>query len=371
MLFCVFLAFYHFTPAATPSPRHATEPLLIDVGPKRFVSETTQNERFLSYNTHSGYHNQRIALENALTLAKLLDRTLLLPPARLGSAVPWIQYEKLRFRLEQSNKAGLDHCTHFSRTGILPRECIGYFDWTMVNWDLFVDVDHIQNTLHQPLIDRWNDTDAWLEDHLGLDLNQDVYTFPEKDLYAYRFYDSLGDDEALDKFKQRVELQDLKAIPHRLLQLGSLFGTSRLRTVEEDNWEVRSSFRQAMVFRNPTLDRITDHIRDRLGGDTAYYAVHMRVGDGVFRTEAKSNVVAVLRQLLEEKMGLHSTTVGDALRLFASDFLPSPHLNKRSSPSLFNNVTEGSPSLIKRARNSRPQRPGAYNVSSFKVAMNI
>src|SRR6185312_1206373 len=33
-------------------------------------------EKFLSYWTHSGYHNQRIALENALLLAKMLNRTL-------------------------------------------------------------------------------------------------------------------------------------------------------------------------------------------------------------------------------------------------------------------------------------------------------
>ncbi|KAF9650006.1 hypothetical protein BDM02DRAFT_1688632 [Thelephora ganbajun] len=41
-------------------------------------------EKFLSYLPHSGFHNQRIALENALVLARSLNQTLLVPPVRFG-----------------------------------------------------------------------------------------------------------------------------------------------------------------------------------------------------------------------------------------------------------------------------------------------
>ena len=42
------------------------------------------DEKLLSYLPHSGFHNQRIALENALVLARLLNRTLFVPPIRFG-----------------------------------------------------------------------------------------------------------------------------------------------------------------------------------------------------------------------------------------------------------------------------------------------
>src|SRR5690242_15261885 len=56
-------------------------------------------EKFLAYFSHSGYHNQRIALENALLLAKLLNRTLLLPPAVLGRPLPWASFDIMYRRL--------------------------------------------------------------------------------------------------------------------------------------------------------------------------------------------------------------------------------------------------------------------------------
>lgn len=339
----------------------------MDVGPKRLPAKSSHKDRYLAYNSHSGYHNQRIALENALTLAKLLDRTLLLPPVRLGTAVPWVAYDKMRLRLEQSNKVGLEHCSNFSLQGILPRECIGYFDWTTVNWDLFVDMQHVQTDLHQPLIDRWDESEAWLVNKLHINRAQDVHALKETDLYQYRFYDSLADTEPLGKFRQRVDISDLRNIDAKLLHVGSLFGTSRLRTVEEEAWEIRSGFRQATVFRNPTLDHLTDNIRDLLGGHAAYFAVHMRLGDGVFRTQAKQNVAAVFRQLLSQKIKLSTDAVNQAFDLFAPGFPTALGNEKPAGGDLQKRGLDVDyeaelPSLAKRASNSRPQRPGAYKV---------
>jgi len=90
--------------------------------------------RYLSYLPHSGFHNQRIALENALTLAKVLNRTLLIPPCLLGTAIPWIEFDKLVLRLRTiSSTSGLDHCYHNSEhqqmmaaaAAVSSRECLG------------------------------------------------------------------------------------------------------------------------------------------------------------------------------------------------------------------------------------------------------
>src|SRR3954467_8612567 len=39
-----------------------------------------ESEKFMTYLPHSGLHNQRIALENAVYLAWVLNRTLIVPP---------------------------------------------------------------------------------------------------------------------------------------------------------------------------------------------------------------------------------------------------------------------------------------------------
>jgi hypothetical protein len=256
------------------------------------------SERYLAYFTHSGYHSQRIALENALTLAKLLNRTLLLPPVRFGPAIPYIWFDKLDFRIDQANKVGLDRCKNFSGQGWMPRECMGHFDWTQVGWAMLIDLEHVEVNLGQPVIDRWNGTLEWLKDGLGLQ-ESDIHAFKDMNLYAYRYYDSPEDEEPLEKFQRRVELEELKQLDsHRLLHVGTLFGTSRLRTVDEYNWEVRSSFRHAMVFHNDLLDKLADTIANRLGGQSMYVAAHMRLGDGIFLIDAKKNVALVFKQLL-------------------------------------------------------------------------
>ncbi|KAI9606304.1 hypothetical protein KEM48_002016 [Puccinia striiformis f. sp. tritici PST-130] len=74
------------------------------------VEELDDRDQYLSYLPHSGFHNQRIALENALTLAKVLNRTLIIPPCILGTAVPWIEFDKLSHRLRTISSIGYEDC---------------------------------------------------------------------------------------------------------------------------------------------------------------------------------------------------------------------------------------------------------------------
>lgn len=58
-----------------PSPSSSAEPLDPD-------------EKFLGFLPHSGFHNQRMELQNALMLGKLLNRTVLIPPIWIGWPTP-------------------------------------------------------------------------------------------------------------------------------------------------------------------------------------------------------------------------------------------------------------------------------------------
>lgn len=374
---------------AKPPPKVATvsptvQVVDVDVWPASSSPATrpAADERFLAYSPHSGYHNQRISLENALTLAFILGRTLLLPPVWLGHAIPYLQFDKLQRRLQMATKEGLDRCKESGEGGSedpIPRECTGYFDWTLVHWDFLVDLAEARRLVNTR--DRWNHTEAWLDEELGLrpaqaekkvDWSGSPDTFYLKDLtmYQFRLYDSLEDEEPLAKFDTRIDIPRLAedSASYTLLHVGTLFGTSRLHVRDEANFNARSAFRNSMTFRNPLIDEITDEIRDRLGGATNYYGLHLRVGDGIFQKNAPTNMAGVWEALCRTKMKLDEAVCDEVGRVSAKRSISEsspPKKAPRSVPdddyvaqSAIN--SSSSPNLARRA-NSRPQREGAYH----------
>lgn len=264
-----------------------------------------------------GYHNQRISLENALTLAKLLGRTLLVPPLWLGHSIPFISFDKMYDRLLQARKTGLERCKEpSSMAGPMPQECLGgYWDYTVVSWDFLVDLESLSQS--QRLVDRWDMSYEWLEGALDIDRTKDIKYFKDAVLYEYRFYSSTNDSTPLDKFQHRLDVQDLivQYSDYKVMHFGSLFGTTRLRLPKEsDSYASRSLARRSMVFRNPFLDEVTDAIRDRLGGPTAYIGIHLRLGDGVFQSHAASNVKQIFTNLCRQRLGLADKYIQGLLR---------------------------------------------------------
>lgn len=75
--------------------------LALSVLPDRLANRREQDadsvdeERFLGYLPHSGFHNQRISLQNAMVLACYLNRTLLLPPILAGWPISGRPYDAL------------------------------------------------------------------------------------------------------------------------------------------------------------------------------------------------------------------------------------------------------------------------------------
>jgi hypothetical protein len=78
----------------------------------------------------SGYHNQRIALENVL-----------LPPVLLGPPVLWARFDE---RLFLTAKNGLEHCVDISREYPLPMECLNYYIYTTVSWEFLINMKSIR-----------------------------------------------------------------------------------------------------------------------------------------------------------------------------------------------------------------------------------
>ncbi|GAA5922041.1 uncharacterized protein JCM15063_003168 [Sporobolomyces koalae] len=70
-------------------------PIPISTRPKPQPNLTEDDVRYIGYLPHSGYHNQRVALQNALLLGKLLNRTVLIPPIWIGWPVATEPYDVL------------------------------------------------------------------------------------------------------------------------------------------------------------------------------------------------------------------------------------------------------------------------------------
>ncbi|KAI9430443.1 hypothetical protein H4582DRAFT_1824133 [Lactarius indigo] len=237
-------------------------------------------ERYLAYLPHSGFHNQRIALENALVLARILNRTLLVPPAHLGSNVfSYHKFDELYHLLVYSGKQGLLHCSKVPSNISLP-ECWGYYDYTHVSWDWLVDLSSI--AVEQPLFHHDElFTYPWLENP-----PPDAHTLRLRDQTAYDFrfvdYTPAPDAPPHPRYRTAYPIATLAASDAQLIQLGTLFGSARLHLSERDHRAARTAIRERMAFANPYLRRASLAAAHALGGPDAFLATHVRLANGPF-----------------------------------------------------------------------------------------
>ncbi|KIM45075.1 hypothetical protein M413DRAFT_48124, partial [Hebeloma cylindrosporum] len=259
------------------------------------------NEKYLSYLPHSGFHNQRIAFENALVLAYLLRRTLLVPPIRLGDKpIHYVEYDSLSRHHQLSSREGLSHCPRLPRYLSRPPECLEYFEFSYVPWTWLVDLSALAD--RQTLFHRFNMSQAWISDNFDV-LPSDIYTLRDDSPYQFRFLDTATDSSPLDhRYLEDIYIDELITVDQRLLQIGTLFGTSRLRLKNPDNIAYRAVVRRMMVFTNQDLTNIADSIAWTLEG--AFLGVHLRSGDGPFKSNIDNTIQSVLSKVLYDVLGL-------------------------------------------------------------------
>ncbi|KAI9258828.1 hypothetical protein BDA99DRAFT_440708 [Phascolomyces articulosus] len=255
-------------------------------------------EKFLTYLPHSGFHNQRIELENALLLASYLNRTLLLPPVFLGNpAMPWLRYDKMYERLLLQTKRGLDHCPQLGPDEPLPSECLNYFRWTQVPWSFFYDLKKgIQDNVR--IIFRQDLSTEWILDTLQVQ-SSDIYYMKDMSPYEFRVYDKPDSATPLAKFVNRIDLATLEAIDTRVLHFGSVFGTYRVLAQTPEHAELLRTFRSEMIFRNPILAETAARVVRQLGGVDQFVGLHIRVGDGLFKVRASIHVDDIYHKLVD------------------------------------------------------------------------
>ncbi|KAI9013943.1 hypothetical protein CLU79DRAFT_805673 [Phycomyces nitens] len=275
-----------------------SEPIPVDY-PKPFEThQPTPDEKYIAYLPHSGFHNQRIELENALLLAAYLNRTLLLPPVFLGNpAMPWLRFEKLYERLLLQTKRGLEHCIDLKDDDPFPSECLNYFTWTSVPWSFFYDMKEIERYVR--IVYRDDLSLDWVHSTLNV-TSEDVHIIKDTSAYEFRVFDDPTSVTGLAKYVHRIDVSDLLAIEQPVLHFSSVFGTYRVLAQTPEHAELLRHFRTHMIFRNPVLVDTTKRIVDRLGGIEEYVGLHIRVGDGLFKVRATINIDNIFHQLADE-----------------------------------------------------------------------
>jgi len=304
---CLFPALFHLsnppnfrsTNVTLLGSTHEPENNLITTqvcSPSKRSFEWISGERYLAYLPHSGFHNQRIAFENALVLARILNRTLLVPPARLGrDLIGYHRFDDLQRLLIHSGKQGLHHCSrvalHIGRTS----ECWGYFDNTHVSWDWLFDLSSI--AAEQPLFHHGACTYPWLESPPP---DGDTLRLKDQTAYDFRFVDYTPklDVGAHPRYNIAYPISTLAASSAQLIQLGTLFGSARLHLTESGNLAARTTIRERLGFANPHLETASTAAVNALGGKDTFLAAHVRLSDGPFRALREQTVRSVWYRLV-------------------------------------------------------------------------
>lgn len=187
-------------------------------------------------------------------------------------------------------------------------------------------IDHLLN--RTSFIERDDVRQTWFKTALNIH-SDDIYWVKDKYPYEFNFYDKPTGVLATPKYSRHIHLGDLlnQTQKYRLLHFGTLFGSGRLRLSDTSNVELQTTIREAMVLSNPLLDRLSNQVTRQIGGKDSYYALHLRLGDGVFAENAIANVQAILETAL---IGLFGATDKSLHTKLPSDIPFSSHFDDRS-----------------------------------------
>ncbi|KAK4704196.1 hypothetical protein P7C70_g2019, partial [Phenoliferia sp. Uapishka_3] len=302
--------------------------------------------RYLSYLPHSGFHNQRfvkfffvaplaelladhpsftirLALINALTIAKMTNRILLVPPITLGSAVAWVPPPLLQEHLEQAENSDMAECRKLPLAE-RKEKCGLFWKSRRASWSWLLGSSL---SSRQPLISRPYHHRSWFTTALSL-LPHEIFSIPDPDRRSYQLLDTDDPDPpSADNpytYTENIYIEDLLGLSnYRLLEFGSLFGGTRLRLKKRENKKFYKETQKLMAYRDPMLEAMSEAVVERLGGRGNFVGLHLRLGgrndfvanSDAFYEEAEERTDLVFRTLCAEEYGLPDLTISALLAL--------------------------------------------------------
>ncbi|KAG2192261.1 hypothetical protein INT47_010040 [Mucor saturninus] len=272
------------------------------------------DEQYLAYLPHSGLSNQRIELANAILLAAILKRTLIVPPAFLGSVVGWMPMEQLLDHLSWlTTPKDFDSLCQRPTPGDLHSytqrsKCAEYNQFAAIPWSQLHDFSSLEP--HVKI--RFHDTVSFekLQADLGV-TDDETYVHRDDHLYDWRLYEDIEEanrilangsnfvDSFTDrKFYKIFTPSDWQNKKQRLLHLGGIFGSTRMNMVKPKHIQLQKMISETLHYRLDTpLGETVAGIVEHLGGKATFNGIHFRLRDVPFKKYALDNLHAFERNM--------------------------------------------------------------------------
>ncbi|ORZ20603.1 hypothetical protein BCR42DRAFT_476188 [Absidia repens] len=255
----------------------------------------TPTPKYLTYLPHSGLSNQRIELANALLMASILDRTLIIPPAFLGRVIGWNRkWRSMAQSFEwRTTPKDFDTLCPTIRTSQRPssyvesNKCQSYHDSGVIQWsdlhDLnslrpyvsfqysnIISLDHLTSSLGLCGQEVRYDWRVYEDDKVRHDLHR-----------SHRNY--VLNSRGRKEYFHLTSWKDWQQRPEKLLYLGSIFGVTRLNVVHSDHLALKNRIAKALIYRmDSPLGKTASLIVEEYLARSAYLAVHFRTADKMF-----------------------------------------------------------------------------------------
>lgn len=283
-----------------------------------FIEEKEEGEKYLAYLPHSGLSNQRIELANALLLAYMLKRTLIIPPAFLGTVFGWMPRDQLADHLEwlttpkNFNKICQRPTPGRLASYIQRSKCEEYRHFGMIHWEELHDFEPLKQAGIKIKFQNIVSLKQMKKD-LNIKKNSDIYLHQDVQLYDWRLYENKT--EAIGLLRNRLNYFDsfsgrryykvllsrhFERRREKLLYLGGIFGSTRFTIIDPDHKAMQQKIAQVLHYRLDTpLGETVQSIVNYLGGKGTFMGLHFRTGDSPFKKEIAQNLDSFVKNMTE------------------------------------------------------------------------
>ncbi|CAB5101494.1 unnamed protein product [Rhizophagus irregularis] len=261
----------------------------------------SNEERYMTYLPHSGFHNQRNMLENAVFLSWVLNRTLIMAPIIFTkkTIIPHRPYNILYSMITGNMTKNVITC---KKKGVEDKKCM----FTQLDWEELMDFKFIKKYIRYIHREDQNFNVNELYSFLNITKPESqVFTLAEETRYDFQFYDDENITEVSDdQFDHLIHLCSLQKRKEKLIHFGSIYHLNRFNLKFKENIDFLKSVRENMIINHPVLLDIGDKISEQLGGLGSYIGVHLRLGDmgfdKKFGQKAEENVDYITKSLIED-----------------------------------------------------------------------
>ncbi|CAO3643210.1 unnamed protein product [Cunninghamella echinulata] len=289
------------------------------------VNRFNDDEKYITFFTHSGFQNQLIQVENGILLAWYLNRTLILPKALLGEPFGWSYFKKLELEHRLRDTTTSEDCEEYKQD--IERwniNCPNRNNYAMIPFDDIFDLSWAKQ--HVKIIVREETNEQWLRSTLNIhtsttkagtattattleeeenqkDINigsyvdGDILYFKGGTRYDWRIFDTPRKSQRLGKYQEALNIYELRRRKEKLIHFTSLFGSGKLPIRRPEHYEFLRSLQRSITYRHPAVLQMSDFIIHQLGGAGNYIGLHVRSGDGWFVNALPDTLRTIVSQI--------------------------------------------------------------------------